>query len=911
MRANPVNHGARAVTVCFALVAQHAAAVAAPDLDRAQVALQTIGVPFVPNAGQWDREAAFAAKTLGGTLFVTTQGRLVYSLPPRRAPAGGAQADASAGTSWSLVESFVSATGEALRARPSGHRPVAARVSYFTGGDASRHRAGLGAYERVNLGDVFEGVNVQLRATGSNVEKIFTVAPFEDPGNIHVRLAGATRLELGGRGELIAHTGNGPVTYTAPIAFQEDADGTRRGVDVRYDLDAAAQRYAFALGDYDRTRPLVIDPLLQSTYLGGGSTDIAWSVAVHPRRGEVYVAGQTSSTNFPTVAGAFSTTKSTGIDGFISLLSSDLKTLKASTYLGGTGDDVIRAIAIHPSSSEIYVAGWTTSDPFPQIAGFAYQSTPGGGRDGFVARVGPFLDAVRLSTYLGGSGNDEIHALAIHPHTGHIYVMGTAGAALDFPSTAGASQTDSGGGTDVFVSRLSDAFDAAPVHATTLLGGSGNDEGYALAIDPRSGDVFVGGATGSPAFPGVSESSAQPSKPSLFGGFVTRLAQSLTGPPRSTYLTAGADDTVQALAVHGLTGEIIAAGTSSASMSGSLPGTSGSPQPDNAGLYDAFIIRLTPALDSIRGSTYLGGTNLDYIQAVAVHPSGEIIVAGYTLSPSFTTAPSSLALQPNSGGGDEMFVARYTADLAHRTQLTYLGAGGSDQANALAIAPAEGDLIVAGFSSAAGFPGTAGSPVPYGGAVDAVVSRLTVDLTLVNTTPAPTSFIAQSHVAPLSLRTSSEIRMQNVPVFPDYGSAHVDGPSDSQLCATTSAGCCTDNVPAECPGFVSGWFSGPYVQLEAGDYLAVRHTAAASGTTVTRLLVGGKAFPFVTSTGNAAQLCNLDVDADHQLQSGVEGIILMRAMFGMTGTAVTAAVGPADWSAVRAALTAYGGIRIE
>ena len=866
-----------------------------------------MSVPFVPNAGQWDARAAFSAKMLNGTLFVTVDGKLVYSLPATKDQA------------WSLGESFVSANGTPQEAKPRGQGSAAkagtTKVSYFVGDDPSRYRAGIATYDRLRLGDVYAGVDVQLRAAGSNVEKIFTVAPQRDPQQIRIRLEGANRLEIGDKGELIARTGNGPVTWTAPIAYQEIAEGMRRDVDVRYVLDNTTQTYGFAVGDYDRSLPLVIDPLLQSTYLGGSGSDAAFAMAIHPRTGDVYVAGSVASATFPQTTGGFATSLSGASDGFISRLSGDLKTLYQSTYLGGTGDDLIRAIAIHPSTFEVYVAGWTTSNPFP-FANNSFQSANGGGRDGFLTRIAPDLTAVRQSVFIGGSGDDEVHAMAIHPHTGDIYLAGVS-SSPNFPTTAGAAQTATTGGTDAFIVRTGqDFFLSSGSHNSTLLGGAGNDIAYALAIHPRSGDIFVGGITASSDFPGLSAASAQSTKPQFFGGFVTRVDKSLSILRRSTYLTSGIDDTVFGLAIHPLTGEVIAVGTSSTGAS-TLPGVTGSPQPAIAGLYDAFVSRLTPALDAIPRSTYLGGTDLDQAEGVAVLPSGEIVVVGHTSSTAFATPATSRAIQQSYGGNEDMFVARYTADLLYRTQVTYLGVGGDDQALAVAIAPAEGDIVVAGFSTAAGFPGTAsGAPTSYGGNNDAVVVRMSADLTAVNTIPSPATFIAQSNVGPHTVRMSNEIRMANVPIgSANYGSAFVWGQPDSQLCATTTPGCCTNNVPiGQCPGgFYSGWTSQPYPFLEAGDYLAVRHTAAASGTAVTYLTIGGKAFAFVTSTGDASKLCNLDLDADHQLRSNVEGVVLLRAMLGMTGTALVAGTGVAsgDWLAIRPVLNAYCGTSFE
>lgn len=198
------------------------------------------------------------------------------------------------------------------------------KVSYGVGNDLSKHADNLNTYERVNLGDMYPGINVQLRATGNNVEKIFTVAPQRDPTQIKIKLAGANKLEIGNKGELIAHTGNGPVTFTAPIAFQEIANGDRAPVAVAYVLNADQQRYGFTLGHYDATRPLIIDPLLQSTYHGGNANENASALAIHPATGEVYVVGYTSSTDLPGVAGGAQSGNSAVNDAFVSRFSLDL-----------------------------------------------------------------------------------------------------------------------------------------------------------------------------------------------------------------------------------------------------------------------------------------------------------------------------------------------------------------------------------------------------------------------------------------------------------------------------------------------------------------------------------------------------------------------------------------------------------
>ena len=429
---------------------------------------------------------------------MTNLGELVYSLPGKPIAAVptsadgeeiaalpvnrwvGARAAEQRGPGWSLTETLIGHTGKprsmaacTLQA-PAGYRPMQASVSYLIGNDETKHAKALNTYERVNLGDMYPGINVQLRATGNNIEKIFTVAPRQDATQINIQLAGVARLEIGDQGELLAHTGNGPVTFTAPIAFQENSSGERTPVAVTYALnlatnstngteatDATPASYSFRLGDYDRSQPLVIDPLLRSTYLGAAGIDYANALAIHPATGEVYVAGHTASTTttFPGVSGGAQGSLGGGTyDAFVSRFSADLTTLIKSTYLGAAGDDVATALAIHPANGEVCVAGYTSSTTFPGVSGGAQGSSGGGtSYDAFVSRFSADLITLIKSTYLGAAGNDVATALAIHPATGEVYVAGyTTSTTTTFPGVSGGAQGSLGGGTfDAFVSRFS------------------------------------------------------------------------------------------------------------------------------------------------------------------------------------------------------------------------------------------------------------------------------------------------------------------------------------------------------------------------------------------------------------------------------------------------------------------------
>jgi len=283
----------------------------------------------------------------------------------------------------------------------------------------------------------------------------------------------------------------------------------------------------------DPSLPIVIDPILQSTYLGGSGDDDAYALAIHPTTGEVYVAGWTFSTDFPKTTGGAQGSSGGDFDAFVARLNSSLTQILQSTYLGGSDWDEAYALAIHPTTGEVYVAGITRSGDFPRTTGGA-QASPGGGRDAFVARLNSSLTQILQSTYLGGSGNEGARALAIHPTTGEVYVAGWT-RSTDFPRIFGGTQTSYGGGrSDAFVARLNSSL--TQILQSTYLGGSGDDDARALAIHPTTGEVYVAGITNSTNFPRTSGGAQASYRGGLTDTFVARLNSSLTQILQATYL---------------------------------------------------------------------------------------------------------------------------------------------------------------------------------------------------------------------------------------------------------------------------------------------------------------------------------------------------------------------------------------
>jgi hypothetical protein len=238
--------------------------------------IKGIRVPFIMNQGQMDHQVRFFAKTFSGTVYVTDQGKMVYELPTRKDRKNNG---------WVLVE-------EAMDRLPvkkiKGEKESQTQVSFFIGNDPAQWKSGLATYETVNLGEVYKGIGLKLRAYGGSLEKLYYISPGKEPKEIRIKVKGAESLKVNDQGELEAQTGNGPVVFSRPKAFQQ-AGNHQEEVKVAYVVDKDS--YGFKVGSYDKSRELIIDPLIQSTYLGGDVSDQANSVVVSGREslcGRVY-----------------------------------------------------------------------------------------------------------------------------------------------------------------------------------------------------------------------------------------------------------------------------------------------------------------------------------------------------------------------------------------------------------------------------------------------------------------------------------------------------------------------------------------------------------------------------------------------------------------------------------------------
>ena len=582
-----------------------------------------------------------------------------------------------------------------------GEEEAITKVSYFKGNDRSKWKSDIPTYGLVTMSEVYKGIGFKLRTNGKNVEKLFFVKPGAEPGKIRMKVSGAQSLRTNDKGELEVETGLGTLVFTKPRAYQIRKNITEE-VQVAYVVDGKS--YGFKVAEYDKMRELVIDPLIQATYLGGNAKDRANVIAVSGSN--VYVTGQTGSVNFPgTEGGAQSVSSGGGYwHVFVALLSPDLKTLIQATYLGGNGSDEAWAIAV--SGSNVYVAGDTLSTDFPGTAGGA-QPVYGGsgtyGGDAFVALLSSDLKTLTQATYLGGSDNDSAFAIAVSGS--NVYVSGRT-FSTDFPGTAGGFQSAYSEG---FVALLSS--DLKALTQATYFGDSGDQ------VAVSGSNVYVTSATASTKFPGSAGGAQSSYGGGLSDAIIALLSPDLKTLIQSTYLGGNGWDGVVSIAVTD-SNVYVAGGTSSTNF----PGTAGGAQPSyGGGNQDGFVTLLSPDLKTLIQASYIGGNGWEYAY-VAVSGSN-VYVSGHTSS---TDLPGTAggAQQSYGGGSQEVFVDLLSHDLKTLIQATYLG--GNDDDTAYATAVSGSNVYIAGYTASTNFPGTAGGAQPVkGGGYDAFVALLT------------------------------------------------------------------------------------------------------------------------------------------------------------------------------------------
>jgi hypothetical protein len=389
-----------------------------------------------------------------------------------------------------------------------------------------------------------------------------------------------------------------------------------------------------------------------ATFLGGSNDDFVSSLSLDSA-GHVYVAGSTTSPDFPGIgAEAADPTIAGAGEGVIVKLNADLDTILAATFLGGSNDDFVSSLSLD-SAGHVCVAGDTSSSDFPGVTAASADSSYGSG-EVFVAKLNPQLSTILAATFLGGSSGDWSPRLALDS-ADDVYIAGRT-TSQDFPGiTAGSADPlfdipNENSGVEGFVAKLNPTLSA--IVAATFLGGNYDEAVTALALDSAS-NVYIAGYLSKnfnpdpPYFPGLTAGSADPTFAGALvptEGFVAKLNPTLSTVLAATFLGGSEDfDRPEALAPDSMGNVYVAGWTDSPDFPGVDAGST-----DHTFVHDeAFVVKMDAGLTTLV-STFLGGNTLELAFTLALDSVGNIYVAGRTDSPDFPGV--------DSGSADHTFV---------------------------------------------------------------------------------------------------------------------------------------------------------------------------------------------------------------------------------------------------------------
>jgi hypothetical protein len=689
--------------------AAQSAGVASSGLSGAakNAALNKFGqssVSFEANQGQVDSQVKFLARGSGYTLYLANSAVVMHTY--------------STGSTSARTDAVVTMTPVGANPTPAviGQQPVGKSSNYMIGNDPANWHNAVPNFAQVDYQSLYPGIDMVFHgATQQHLEYDFVLAPHADPGRIVLNFQGANQVRLDSQGNLVLQTSVGSLVQSAPALYQ-DMNGARQAVSGRFVVHGS--QVSFAVGSYDASRPLVIDPtasLFYGSYLGGGGVDGGYGVALddgndptdtNTNKTYVYIVGKTDSTAFPVqnyITGQGSLHLSgTNItyDAFVTKLNifggdngggmtGQFGTDEWSTYLGGNGGAQVeptghlgeQATGVawwrNPTTGfgYAYVVGYTDSSNFPVTNGTALLNKT----SAFVSVLptdGPNPNStsrgVFFSTYVSRSrtisgqqeqqAGDGISVLTQGPNMGSAFISGRT-----FPDVrhiVDGAPPDGDRLTELLVAYVPTS--GAPSIAT-FGGAQGSEEAFSVANRYNSAvsayEVFLTGYTTSSDFPVMT--GALQSTISSQDAFVLKLrytsgfsvvAGTFFGGSNGENGRGIAFDPVST-AHYGVPVVWITGDTSSTTM----PGVSGTLQ-NSAGSVDAFAAKInlpdSPTAMALDYGTYIGGSTNDTGYGVAIDAHGNTFVAG-TPSGAGITYPAGLTGNPFNIGG--AFVLEFTA----------------------------------------------------------------------------------------------------------------------------------------------------------------------------------------------------------------------------------------------------------
>ena len=471
--------------------APSAASIHGPAANRGAIA--ALPLTFAENDGQFLPKIAFLGQSQSYSVAIERD-RLHFLLP-------------GSGPGSAVDVQFAGSSN----GNPVSLSGAAYRSNYFIGADQSKWRTGVPNFERVGIREIYPGIDTEFYEKNGELEHDFILAPGADANAIRLILQSAGKPALTAEGDAVIPATAGELRFRKPVAYQFDAEGRRISVAASYHL--VKSTLGIKLGDYDRSRTLVIDPVITfATYITGTSGSTGAQLAADSSGATLFLVGSTpSSTGFPS-AGSTTNDKGTGpTNVFVAALTTSQlgSAIKWITFLGNTGTSTGTSIAYssHGSDGTLYVGGQTSETSFPGVGSGRFGGTfpNAGSTTGFVTSLDAVTGAAPTSTYISTSAVADVDKTSITglaaDTAGDVFISGY-GLGVDLTPTAnslgGSAIVPSTAGTmnNAFVIELDPALDTNAKLVTYLQSITAGDyRATAIQVD-ATGQIYVAGTMG-------------------------------------------------------------------------------------------------------------------------------------------------------------------------------------------------------------------------------------------------------------------------------------------------------------------------------------------------------------------------------------------------------------------------------
>ncbi len=660
---------------------------------------------FIKNTGQWDQNIKYALLS-NNFLFYFTKDALYFDY-----------------FYFKKSEELCFKNGNVMKFVIEGSKfdefleliPSTWKLNFFFGNYPKKWTKEVQGFEKIQILNILPNIDMILTFS-TELRYDFVVHARGNPESIKIKLEGAKIFQCK-KNEITFKNELGEIIHRNLFVYQNN-ENKKSKIDASFKY-IDENTFGFEVKNYDKTKDLIIDPLVLSTLIGGSNSEEIIDL-VETTQGSILVTGWTESLNFPTTPGTYSRTYAGEKDIFISKLNvkGSKRELVFSTLIGGSSSEIPVNVLVD-NSNNVYVGATSNSNDLPLVNAMSKSSY--GFNDSYICKFNPECSEILFATYFGGSKDDILASIKLSGDNG-VYLVGYSNSP-DLPVTGGAYQGKLKGKNDIFFAKISNTGQA--IRTCTYIGGIEDDFAYDMCVSP-SEYVYIGGATKSndfPAFPVrvqyygpyeyVFESPFDRTYNGNFDGVVIKIFGASGGLEYASFFGGLADDFVTTVGYFGTDERVVFAGkTIKEPSTTTFPLTQTAYQNSIKGQEEAFVASLsnintrtdygwTYKSQNLNFSTFLGGSGTDVPTSITFNKNTQTFyIVGYTSSTNFPIVnnPSGKKFLKN-----DIFFVSMLCDGSGISYSNILGGNDDDYPNVIFLNYA-GDYYIAGKTNSTNFP---------------------------------------------------------------------------------------------------------------------------------------------------------------------------------------------------------------